>query len=132
MLYLRAFLFSVIVPGAVGLWIPGELHGWRVSEAWWASLTPAEQANPANRARYEATKAALERAGGFLESADQAVGNAGEATVQYSLDKRPEDMWNFMVGAQYQLSKNWMFRLELGGLTSRTHIIAGAQYRFGL
>jgi hypothetical protein len=102
------------------------------NEDWWNSLSPAEQANPANRARYEGTKAALDRAGGLLESADQAVSNAADATVQYSLDKRPEDMWNFMVGAQYQLSKSWMFRLEVGGLTSRTHVIAGAQYRFGL
>ena len=54
------------------------------------------------------------------------------STVQYSLDKRPEDMWNFIVGGQYQLSKTWMFRAEVGFLKSRTHVIAGAQYRFPL
>ncbi len=102
------------------------------NEAWWNSLTPAQQADPANRARYEGTKAALDRAGGLLESADQAVSNAANATVQYSLDKRPADMWNFTVGGQYQLNKSWMFRLEVGFITSRTHLIAGAQYRFGL
>jgi long-subunit fatty acid transport protein len=52
--------------------------------------------------------------------------------VQYSLDKRPEDMWNFIVGSQYQINRNWMFRAEFGFLGSRTHLIAGAQYRFGL
>jgi hypothetical protein len=52
--------------------------------------------------------------------------------VQYSIDKSPEDMWNFMVGGQYQLNKSWMARLEVGFLTSRTHVIAGVQYRFGL
>jgi long-subunit fatty acid transport protein len=41
-------------------------------------------------------------------------------------------MWNFTVGGQYQYNKNWMVRLEAGFLTSRTHIIAGLQYRFGL
>ncbi len=102
------------------------------NEAWWNGLTPPEQADPINRAQYEATKAALARAAAFLDSADQAVGNAATSTVEYSLDKRPEDMWNFTVGGQYQYNKNWMVRLEAGFLTSRTHIIAGLQYRFGL
>jgi len=101
-------------------------------DAWWNSLTPAEQANPINRARYESGKAALERMGAFLEEANKAVSNAASSTVQYSLDKRPQDMWNFIVGGQYQLSKSWMFRAEVGFLNSRTHVIAGAQYRFPL
>ena len=66
-----------------------------------------------------------------LSSAQTAVGNAASSTVQYSIDKRPADMWNFMVGGQFQLSKMWMFRAEVGFLGSRTHAIAGAQYRFG-
>jgi len=101
-------------------------------EAWWNGLTAAQKAQPANKARYEASKAALERAGAFLGAANQAVGNAASATVDYSLDKRPADMWNFTVGAQYQLNKTWMARLEVGFVTSRTHVIAGVQYRFGL
>ena len=60
------------------------------------------------------------------------MSNAASSTVQYSLDKRPEDMWNFIVGSQYQINKSWMFRAEVGFLNSRTHVIAGAQYRFGL
>jgi hypothetical protein len=101
-------------------------------EAWWSSLTPEQQANPIYRARYESGKAALERAGALLDAAGRAVANAASSTVQYSLDKRPEDMWNFIVGGQYQLSKTWMFRAEVGFLKSRTHVIAGAQYRFPL
>jgi hypothetical protein len=101
-------------------------------EAWWNSLTPPQQANPANKAKYEASKAALARAGTFLQNADQAVANAGSSTVEYSIDKHPADMWNFIVGGQYQMNKSWMFRLEVGFLTSRTHVISGVQYRFGL
>jgi hypothetical protein len=101
-------------------------------DAWWNSLTPPQQANPVNIAKHEAQQAALARAGEFLGAADQAVSNAAASTVQYSLDKRPEDMWNFMVGSQYQINKTWMFRAEVGFLNSRTHVIAGAQYRFGL
>ena len=102
------------------------------NEAWWNSLPPAEQANPVNRARYEARKSALDRAAGLLGAAEQAVSNAASSTVEYSLDKRPKDMWNFTAGGQYQLNKSWMFRLEFGFLSSRTHIIAGTQFRFGL
>jgi hypothetical protein len=101
-------------------------------EAWWNSLSPPEQANPANKARYEASKAALARAGAFLDSANTALTNAESASVQYSIDKRPEDMWNFIAGGQYQLNRSWMFRLEVGFLSSRTHVITGVQYRFGL
>jgi len=101
-------------------------------DAWWNSLTPAEQANPANRARYDAAKAALSRAASFFTEANAALGTAASSTVEYSLDKKPKDKWNFLVGGQYQLSKSWMFRAEVGFLSSRTHVIAGAQYRFGL
>ena len=101
-------------------------------DAWWNSLTPPQQANPVNIAKYQASKAALSRAGAFLENADQAVAHAGSSTVDYSIDKRPADLWNFLVGGQYQLSKSWMFRLEVGFLTSRTQLISGVQYRFGI
>ena len=102
------------------------------NEAWWASLTPPQQANPVNQAKYEATKAALARAGAFLDSASHTVNNIGSSTVQYSLDKRPADMWNLSIGGQYQLNKQWMFRGEVGFRGSRTHVLAGAQFRFGL
>jgi hypothetical protein len=101
-------------------------------DAWWNSLTPPQQANPANKAKYDAAKAALARAGSIVDKANTAVGNAANATVQYSLDKRPEDMWNFIAGTQYQYNKSWMVRLEVGFLSSRTHVISGVQYRFGL
>ena len=42
------------------------------------------------------------------------------ASVQYSLDKRPKDMWNFVIGTQYQHNKHWMIRAEFGFLGSRT------------
>jgi hypothetical protein len=101
-------------------------------DAWWNSLSPPQQANPANKAKYDATKAALARAGAYLEDASLALSTAGSSTVQYSLDKRPQDMWNFIVGGQYQYNKSWMVRAEAGFLTSRIQVLAGIQYRFGL
>jgi len=101
-------------------------------DAWWNGLTPEQQANPVNRAKYDAAKAALSRAASFFTGADAALGNAASSTVEYSLDKAPADKWNFLVGGQYQINKSWMFRAEVGFLSSRKQVIAGAQYRFGL
>lgn len=101
-------------------------------DAWWNGLTPLEQANPINQARYNMANAALDRTGSFLVDAESAVANASSSTVEYSIDKRPADMWNFIVGGQYQFNKHWMMRAEFGFLSSRTQLIAGLQYRFGL
>ena len=101
-------------------------------ETWWNNLSGLEQANPVNEARYNAANAALDLAAGFLDAADQAVSTIGTSTVEYSIDKRPDDMWNFIVGGQYQFNKHWMVRAEYGFLSSRTQLIAGLQYRFGL
>jgi len=99
---------------------------------WWSSLTPVEQANPVNKAKHDTANRALASAGNFLNSMDEALNDEQHASVQYSLDKRPKDMWNFVVGAQYQYSKHWMLRTEIGFLGSRQQFIGGLQYRFGL
>jgi hypothetical protein len=101
-------------------------------ENWWNDLSDAQQNNPVNKAKYETATRALETAGAFLNNLDEALKDDQHASVQYSLDKRPKDMWNFIVGSQYQHNKNWMIRVEYGFLGSRQQIIAGLQYRFGL
>jgi len=101
-------------------------------DAWWASLTPAQQQNPVNEAKHNTANRALARAGEILASADNAIGTISTSTVQYSMDKRPKDPWNFIIGTQYQLNKHWMLRGEVGFLGSRTQVITGVQWRFGL
>lgn len=99
---------------------------------WWNDLSTIEQNNPVNKAKYDAANRALEAAGTFLNSFDEALNDEQKASVQYSLDKRPKDMWNFVLGTQYQYNRHWMVRFEYGFLGSRTQIITGLQYRFGL
>ena len=101
-------------------------------ENWWNGLSSVEQKNPVNVVKYEGANRALERASGFLNNLDEALNDEQTASVQYSLDKRPKDMWNFVIGTQYQHNKHWMLRAELGFLGSRTQVITGLQYRFGL
>lgn len=101
-------------------------------DTWWANLTPTEQKNPLNASKYETANRALDAAGNFLSGLDQALSDESYSTVQYSLDKRPKDMWNFIIGTQYQFNRHWMIRCEYGFLGSRNQVIAGLQYRFGL
>jgi len=101
-------------------------------DEWWAGLTPIEQANPVNEAKYETANRALDTAGETLNGIDAALNDEESATVQYSLEKRPKDMWNFVLGSQYQINKHFMIRAEAGFLGSRTQAIAMLQYRFGL
>lgn len=99
---------------------------------WWDGLTPAEQKNPVNVAKYDTANRALERAGNFFATLDGALSTVENSSVQYSLQKRPKDMWNFIVGSQYQFNKHFMFRAECGFLGTRTQVLGSLQYRFGL
>jgi len=101
-------------------------------DEWWAGLTPVEQKNPVNVAKYETANRALGTAGDVLNAADAALNDDESATVQYSLDKTLKDKWNFVVGSQYQLNKHWMIRAEYGFLGSRVQFMTGLQYRFRL
>ncbi|MCH6236716.1 hypothetical protein [Cognataquiflexum rubidum] len=101
-------------------------------DTWWEGLSPADQKNPINIAKYNAANSTLTRASELLVAADAALNDDQSASVQYSMDKRPADMWNFIVGSQYQINKSLMFRVEVGFLTSRTQVMTGIQYRFGL
>jgi hypothetical protein len=61
-----------------------------------------------------------------------ANGTDPAASVQYSLKKKPKDVWNMLVGAQFALDRNWYFRMEVGFLGSRTSILVGTEYKFDL
>jgi hypothetical protein len=99
---------------------------------WWSGLTPVEQKNPVNIAKYNTANRTIDAAGNILASVDGALNDEQTASVQYSLQKRPKDMWNFIVGTQYQMNKHWMIRGEYGFLGSRQQFIGGLQFRFGL
>ena len=101
-------------------------------DSWWNGLSSIEQNNPINKAKYEKANQILDTASKVLVAADGAVDTIASSTVQYSMDKRPADMWNFIVGGQFQLNKHFMLRAEYGFLGTRTQFLTGVQYRFGL
>ncbi|MEZ5083139.1 MAG: hypothetical protein R2750_06795 [Bacteroidales bacterium] len=100
--------------------------------AWWEGLSSIEQKNPVNIAKYNTATAALEKAGNLLYAAESAVETASRSSIQYSMDKKPADKWNFIVGSQFQLNKHFMLRAEAGFLASRNQVTVGIQYRFGI
>jgi hypothetical protein len=59
-----------------------------------------------------------------------ANGTPPTTTVEYSLEKKPKDVWNMIAGAQFALDRNWMFRVEAGFLTSRTSLMLATEYRW--
>jgi hypothetical protein len=99
---------------------------------WWSNLSPIEQQNPINKAKYETGLRTIESLGNLLTSVDGALSNAETSTVQYSLEKNLKDMWNFIIGAQFQINKHWQIRAEYGFLGSRNQFLGMLQYRFGL
>jgi hypothetical protein len=101
-------------------------------DIWWSNLTPIQQQNPINQAKYNRANDVLATVGGVLNEADQALNDGESASVQYAMDKSVKDPWNFIVGGQYQYNMHWMVRAEFGFLGSRTQGMVGLQYRFGL
>jgi hypothetical protein len=101
-------------------------------DAWWNNLSTPDQKNPVNVAKYNLANSVLSKTANFLNAASGGISTINTSTVQYSLDKKPKDIWNFIIGAQYQLNKRFMIRGEYGFLSSRHQFIGGLQYRFGL
>lgn len=101
-------------------------------DEWWTGLSPVEQKNPVNVAKYETANRALQKSGEILNTLDGALNDEESASVQYSLTKRPKDKWNFIIGSQFQINKHFMIRAEGGFLGSRVQFMTGVQYRFGL
>lgn len=54
----------------------------------------------------------------------------GDAIISYGMDKRPEQKWNVLFGAQYQFNKRWQIRTEAGLIGDRKSFLLSANYRF--
>ncbi len=88
---------------------------------WYNGLNPS---NPADKLK-------MQTADKILTPIIQKIGAAdGSAIVRYSLDKRPVQEWNMIVGGQYQMNKRWIFRSEAGFLGNRNTFLLSANYRF--
>ena len=53
----------------------------------------------------------------------------GSAIVRYGMDKQVKEMWNGLIGAQFQLNKHWMLRTEGGVIGDRKSFLTSLNYR---
>jgi len=54
----------------------------------------------------------------------------GSAIIEYAMDKQVVDMWNGLIGAQFQYNKHWMLRSEAGIIGDRKSFLVSVNYRF--
>lgn len=63
----------------------------------------------------------------IVDAIDQADGSS---IIKYGMDKQVQQLWNGVVGAQYQLNKKWMLRSEGGIIGNRKSFLVSVNYRF--
>ena len=101
--------------------LPGEFWSKKDSivgeyNSWFSNLTPAQQAIM--------EKTTIHSIFSELETHD------GESTVHYSMNKQTAQLWNGIIGLQYQINKSWMIRTEGGIIGDRKSFLLSLNYRF--
>ncbi len=51
-------------------------------------------------------------------------------TLAFHIDQRNKDRWNYLLGFNWYLNKNWSVMAEAGFGGSRENVIGGLTYRF--
>lgn len=88
---------------------------------WYNGLDPN---NPLDRKKIEKADEVLTPIVDALDDAD------GSTTIRYAMDKQVKQMWNGVIGMQFQLNKHWMLRSEGGIIGDRKSFLLSANYRF--
>ena len=83
---------------------------------WYDGLTPA--------------KKALVDATSIPDIIDRIDAVDGSAIIRYGIDKQVKEMWNGLIGIQYQYNKHWMLRSEAGLIGDRKSVLVSLNYRF--
>ena len=88
---------------------------------WYNALDPN---NPIDKRKIEKADEVLTPIVDGIDSRD------GSSTIRYGMDKQTLQLWNGVIGAQFQLNKHWQFRTEAGVFGDRKSILVSANYRF--
>ncbi|RLD20837.1 MAG: hypothetical protein DRI69_05535 [Bacteroidetes bacterium] len=87
---------------------------------WYGGLNPN---NPVDAKRIEIADNVLTP---IVEKIDEAD---GDAIVSYGIDKQTKQLWNGIVGIQFQLNKHWQLRSEAGIIGDRRSYMVSLNYR---
>lgn len=63
----------------------------------------------------------------IIDGIDQADGSS---IIRYGMDKQVKQLWNGIIGMQFQLNKKWMLRSEGGIVGDRKSFLLSVNYRF--
>jgi len=63
----------------------------------------------------------------LVERLDSAEGNS---IIRYGMDKQVKELWNGLIGIQYQYNKRWIIRSEGGLIGDRKSFLISINYRF--
>lgn len=88
---------------------------------WYNSLDPEK---PLDQRKIEKADEVLTPIVNKIDEAD------GSSIIRYGMDKQVKEMWNGVVGAQFQLNKHWMVRSEGGVIGDRKSFLFSINYRF--
>ncbi len=99
-------------------------------EDWWRGLPPA--LHTLYGQTYESIQSTLNNATELLYRLEAAAQQPDQSVIEYSVEQRHRNTWNFVLGSQYQLNKSWMIHFEYGFLGSRKHFFGGLQYRLDM
>jgi hypothetical protein len=88
---------------------------------WYNELNPN---NPVDRKKIEAADNTLTPIIERIDAAD------GDAIIRYGMDKQTKQLWNMSVGGQFQFSKAWQLRSEVGFIGDRKSLLVSLNYRF--
>ena len=74
--------------------------------------------------------AQIDLTGSFSFDTSGVPGLPAETTLDFKLNQRNKDKWNYVVGANWDVSKRWSVMIEGGVGGSRENLIAGFTYRW--
>ena len=57
---------------------------------------------------------------------------ASSNAINYSIKKEIINNWSTQVGFNFEITKNWTYRAELGYREGQKFFMTGLQYRFGI
>jgi len=92
--------------------LSGQFEDYYLSD-WYNALSPEEQQ--------------------FIDGFVQTMMQGGADTrLDYQAEQHPENAWNMIAGAGFELSKRWFLEVEAGFLGSRTSLMLNMNYRLPL
>jgi len=74
--------------------------------------------------------AQIDLTGSFTFDTSGVPGLGETTTLDFKIDQRNKDKWNYVVGANWDVSKRWSVLIEAGVGGSRENLIAGFTYRW--